>query len=53
MLDEARKLLDAMERRHQDRLAKGNIGEWQTELNECRRILEYLYSEVRELREKR
>jgi hypothetical protein len=34
--------LTAMEMRHQDRLKKGELGEWQTELNEVRIALEYL-----------
>lgn len=38
-LERAIELLDAMERRHQDRLKRGDLGELQTELNECRRCL--------------
>ena len=49
-LDRARELLDAMEARHQDRLERKDLGDWQTEINEVRRILVYLldYAEVRE-----
>lgn len=41
-LKEAKKLLEAMDMRHDDRVSKGNMGEWQTEVNELRRIIGYL-----------
>jgi hypothetical protein len=41
-LDRARALLEAMRMRHAARLEKGDIGEWQTELNEVYRILVYI-----------
>ncbi len=50
----AKQIIEAMERRHQARLAAGNIGEWQTEVNEIYRalhaILERLEHEPRPVR---
>lgn len=44
-LELARDLLCGMDERHQDRLSSGNVGEWQTELNEVRRILHYILND--------
>lgn len=41
-LQRARELLDAAWVRREDRIKRGDVGEWQTEVNECYRILEYL-----------
>jgi hypothetical protein len=41
-LDRARELLEAMRLRHDARIEKGELGEWQTELNEVYRILVYI-----------
>lgn len=38
-LERARELLDGIDRRHDYRNRTGNVGEWQTELNEVSRIL--------------
>lgn len=44
-LNRARDLLEGMDERHQLRLDHGNLGAWQTEVNEIRRILHYLLDE--------
>lgn len=41
-LDRARELLAGLDRRKDERNANGDVGEWQTELNEVCRILHYL-----------
>jgi hypothetical protein len=38
-LEHARTLLEGVSMRRNDRLSAGNIGEWQTEINELARVL--------------
>ena len=45
-LREAKKLLEAMERRKQQRYQNGSVGEWQTEINEVARALHYLLAHI-------
>lgn len=44
-LELARDLLDGMDVRNEHRLKSGDIGPWQTELNEVRRILHYILAD--------
>lgn len=38
-LERAREIIEGLEERHQARLRAGNLGEWQTEVNEVYRAL--------------
>jgi hypothetical protein len=43
----AQYLVEGMEERHQARLEQGDVGDWQTEINEVRRILGYIIEAIR------
>lgn len=49
-LERAIELLAAMETRREARLKRGDVGEWQTELNEVRRILGELVAHLKPAR---
>jgi hypothetical protein len=51
-LDRARSLLEGMWMCHQDRLKRGDVGEWQTEINEVRRVLEAILEHLDTLKVK-
>ena len=46
-LDQAQELLEAMWFCHADRLKRGDLSEWHTELNEVHRVLEYLIEHLK------
>jgi hypothetical protein len=45
-LELARELLECIDLRREARNEAGNLGEWQTELNEVARVLHYLISHL-------
>src|SRR5690242_1377712 len=45
-LDLVRELLEGLDQRREARIEAGNLGEWQTELNEVARILHYIVAHL-------